>query len=181
MYTQLKRISFNCQLRFDGERIVIEKWDRMAYSAANCSLKRTLDIIGDKWAIPILREAFFGITRFSDFERTLGCARNLLSERLSTLVEADLLARVDYQEPRQRKRSDYRLTDKGRELLPVLIALLQWGDRWTAGPKGAPLRLKHHGCGGKILVDVVCDKGHSGLHARAIEITAGPGALLAES
>ncbi len=157
-----------------------ETWNRLAYSAANCSLTRTLDIVGDKWTIPIMREAFFGLTRFSDFERTLGCARNLLSGRLSALVEADLLARVDYQAPGQRKRRDYRLTDKGKELLPVLIALLQWGDRWIAGPQGAPVRLTHRDCGGSILVDVVCNQGHSKLHARDINIMAGPGALPAK-
>jgi DNA-binding HxlR family transcriptional regulator len=152
-------------------------WNRLDYSADNCSLLHALDIVGDKWAIPILREAFFGIRRFSDFQRSLGCARNLLSTRLSNLVAADLLEIQSYQVPGQRKRNEYRITEKGRDLLPVLIALLQWGDRWAADPAGPPVHLAHRNCNGRVYATITCEHGHLDLKARDIEISAGPGAI----
>jgi DNA-binding HxlR family transcriptional regulator len=153
-----------------------EHWDRMAYSADNCSLTQALAILGDKWTIPLMREAFFGLRRFSQFEAALGCARNLLSARLLALIQAGLLDHVDYQEPGQRRRREYRLTEKGRALLPLLISLVQWGDRWAVDPKGPPIMLSHKGCGGQIRVDVVCDRGHGDLSSSDITVSAGPGA-----
>jgi DNA-binding HxlR family transcriptional regulator len=156
-----------------------EIWNRALYSAENCSIARTLDLVGDKWTIPILRECFFGVSRFSDFERYLGCARNLLSSRLTGLVDAGLLTRADYQEPGRRKRYDYHLSEKGRELLPVLLALMQWGDRWVADAAGPPLRLHHRNCGGELEVRVTCSHGHAALTARDVVVEDGPGAILA--
>src|SRR3954454_7175745 len=98
----------------------------------DCSIRRTLDVVGEKWTLLVLREAFYGLRRFDDFHRAIGCARNILSARLATLVEHGILQRARYQEPGSRPRAEYHLTDKGRELFPALIALLQWGDRWTA-------------------------------------------------
>jgi len=152
-------------------------WNRLDYSAENCSLLHALEIVGDKWAIPILREAFFGLRRFSDFQHSLGCARNLLSTRLSNLVAEGLLEIQSYQVPGQRKRNEYRITEKGRELLPVLIALLQWGDRWAVDPAGPPVLLKHRNCDGKLHVAITCEHGHTDLKAKDIEISAGPGAI----
>ena len=104
--------------------------DRLRYTDENCRIKAALDIVGEKWSLLVLREAFFGLRRFDDFQRAIGCARNLLSERLAKLVEHGVLARVEYQEPGQRRRHEYHLTEKGLDLQPALVALMQWGDRW---------------------------------------------------
>ena len=111
---------------------------RLRYTDENCTIKGALEIVGEKWSLLVLREAFFGIRRFDDFHRVLGCARNLLSDRLAKLVDHGVLDRVAYREPGQRTRHEYHLTEKGRDLLPALVALMQWGDRWTAGPDGPP-------------------------------------------
>jgi DNA-binding HxlR family transcriptional regulator len=158
---------------------MVTKWNREHYSAENCSIARTLDLIGDKWTLPILRECFFGVSRFSDFERHLGCARNLLSARLTSLVKADVLVQFDYKEPGQRGRLEYYLSDRGRELLPILMSLMQWGDRWVSDAEGPPLTLKHRECGGTLFVSVGCEHGHRNVTFRDVAIEAGPGALRA--
>ena len=89
---------------------------RLRYTDENCTIKGTLEIVGEKWSLLVLREAFFGIRRFDDFHRALGCARNLLSERLAKLVDHGVLERVAYQEPGQRRRHEYHLTEKGLDL-----------------------------------------------------------------
>ena len=119
------------------------------YNAENCSIRAALEIVGEKWTLLVLREAFFGVRRFADFQRTLGCARNILSARLKTLVEEGILSRQPYREPGSRVRYEYRLTEKGADLWPVLVALLQWGDRY--GLEGErPMILQHRGCGGEL-------------------------------
>ena len=109
---------------------------RDSYVADNCSIKRALEVVGEKWTLLIMREAFYGAHRFDEFQARTGCARNILSERLTTLTEAQLLDRVPYREPGQRERHEYRLTDKGMDLITAVIALMQWGDRWQADPDG---------------------------------------------
>src|ERR1700692_2050210 len=94
--------------------------DRFRYSAANCSIARTLGVVGEKWTLLVLREAFYGIRRFDDFHAALGGARILLATRLKTLVTHGLLERVAYQDV-GRSRDEYRLTDKGRDLFPVVV------------------------------------------------------------
>ncbi|HEY5856962.1 MAG TPA: helix-turn-helix domain-containing protein [Aldersonia sp.] len=104
-------------------------------STENCSVQRTLDVIGEKWSLLVLREAFNGVRRFEDMRRHLGVSESVLADRLRTLVAAGVLRTVPYRAPGQRARSEYRLTAKGLDLYPVLIALLQWGDRYCAdGP-----------------------------------------------
>lgn len=151
---------------------------RLAYSAENCSIGRTLEVVGEKWSLLVLREAFFGLRRFDDFHRALGCARNLLSARLSTLVDHGILERSSYREPGQRSRAEYRLTRKGAELFPALMGLLEWGDRWTADPAGPALAVRHRGCGAPVHTSLTCDAGHRGLNARDVEPGPGPGARL---
>src|SRR5215207_8178729 len=111
----------------------------------DCSVARTLEVVGEWWTMLIVRDAFFGVTRFDDFQRRLGIARNVLTARLDKLVEVGVLERVAYQE--RPRRYEYRLTAKGRDLWPVLNALREWGDRWTAGDDGPPLDLVHRACG----------------------------------
>lgn len=153
--------------------------DRFRYSADNCSIGRTLDIVGEKWTLLVLREAFYGVRRFADFHRALGCARNLLSARLKTLVEEGILSQHPYREPGSRGRFDYRLTAKGLELFPAVVALMQWGDRWTADPEGPPVQLRHHDCGQPVGVELRCVGGHGPLSARDTEPVPGPGAITA--
>ena len=110
--------------------------ERTNYQASNCSIARTLQVFGEKWTLLIIRESFYGATRFEQFHRVLQCPRNLLSERLTLLVDEGILERSEYREPGSRARNEYRLTDQGRELVPILLALMHWGDRHKGGPGG---------------------------------------------
>ncbi|MGH7317429.1 MAG: winged helix-turn-helix transcriptional regulator [Candidatus Rokuibacteriota bacterium] len=150
--------------------------DRLRYSAENCSIGRTLEIVGEKWTLLVLREAFYGVRRFADFHRALGCARNLLSARLRKLVDEGLLAQEPYRESGDRVRFEYRLTDKGLELFPALVALMQWGDRWAADPDGPPVELRHRDCGARVNAELRCAEGHRHLSARTTEAVPGAGA-----
>jgi DNA-binding HxlR family transcriptional regulator len=151
--------------------------DRFRYSAANCSIARTLGVVGEKWTLLILREAFYGVRRFDDFHTALGCARNLLASRLKTLVVHGLLERVGYTDERGRGRHEYKLTDKGRDLFPVMVALMQWGDRWTADEAGPAVQMFHRECGAPVTAELTCGAGHSALGARNIAAVPGPGAI----
>ena len=152
---------------------------RLRYTDENCTIRGALDIVGEKWSLLVLREAFFGIRRFDDFHRALGCARNLLSDRLAKLVDHGVLERVEYREPGQRRRHEYHLTGKGLDLQPALVALMQWGDRWTADADGAPVEIRHRGCGAKVNAELACEHGHGDLKPRDTEAVPGPGARLA--
>ena len=121
--------------------------ERDRYSAENCSIKRALDVVGEKWTLLVMREAFYGARRFDQFQARIGCARNILSERLATLTEAQILTRSPYREPGQRERHEYRLTEKGLDLITVVVAIKQWGDRWEAAPEGPPVDILHRDCG----------------------------------
>jgi DNA-binding HxlR family transcriptional regulator len=150
--------------------------DRFLYSAENCSIRLTLDIVGERWTLLVLREAFYGVRRFDDFVRAIGCPRDVLSARLTTLVDEGILKRQPYHEPGKRTRNEYRLTGKGLELFPALLALLEWGDRWTADPSGPAVELSHRGCGGQLTMTMGCAAGHAPLTARDVEARPGPGA-----
>jgi DNA-binding HxlR family transcriptional regulator len=110
----------------------------------NCSIGQTLEVVGEWWSLLIIRDAFLGVTRFDEFQERLGIARNVLNQRLSHLVDEGVFERVAYNE--HPPRFDYVLTDQGRDLWPVVVALRQWGDRWRA-PDGPPLQLVHRECG----------------------------------
>jgi DNA-binding HxlR family transcriptional regulator len=153
--------------------------ERAQYSAENCSIQAALEIVGEKWTLLVVREAFFGVRRFADFQRLLGCARNILSTRLKMLVEAGVLSREPYREPGSRVRYEYQLTDKGLDLYPIVVALMQWGDRWGERPGGAPLELTHRDCGEAVGVQVRCDAGHGPLSVRDVRARAGAGAKAA--
>lgn len=149
---------------------------RLRYSAANCSVARALGVVGEKWTLLVLREAFYGIRRFDDFHTALGCARNLLSARLKTLVAEEVLSKQAYRDDQGRQRYEYRLTDKGRDLLPAVIALMQWGDRWLATESGPAVVLRHEECGRTVSVHICCQAGHAPLAARDVRAEPGPGA-----
>jgi DNA-binding HxlR family transcriptional regulator len=159
--------------------LVVNATERLVYSTANCSVKRTLDVIGEKWTLLVLREAFFGVRRFEDFQRILGCASNILSARLATLVDQGVMRREPYQDPGTRPRYEYRLTESGIELFPILVALTQWGDRWTADPEGPAVDILHRDCEEPVSVTITCAAGHGPLTARDTRGVPGPGARLA--
>jgi DNA-binding HxlR family transcriptional regulator len=140
--------------------------ERLEFSTENCSVARALEILGEKWTLLVLREAFYGVRRFDDMAEGLGCARNILSSRLATLVEQDILRREPYREDGQRERFEYRLTPKGKEIFPILVALLRWGDRWCADAAGPPVEILHAGCGAPVRAELRCDAGHGPLTAR---------------
>jgi DNA-binding HxlR family transcriptional regulator len=146
---------------------------RTSFQDMNCSVAQCLEVVGEWWSLLIVRDAFLGVRRFDDFQARLGISRNILNQRLSHLVDEGVLARVPYQD--HPPRSEYRLTDKGRDLWSVVTAMRQWGDRW-ASPGGSPLRMRHRGCGR--LVDAVAVCSHCGepLDARSVTAEPGPGA-----
>jgi DNA-binding HxlR family transcriptional regulator len=123
-----------------------------------------------------MREAFYGLRRFDDFAKAIGCGRAVLTARLQTLVEHDLLKRSPYQVAGERMRFEYSLTLKGIELLPALLALLQWGDRWAADPEGPAVLISHAGCDQAVSVSLRCAAGHDQLRADQLAPTPGPGA-----
>ena len=151
--------------------------ERTSYQASNCSIARTLHVVGEKWTLLILRESFYGATRFEQFHRVLQCPRNLLSDRLAMLVDEGILERSEYREPGSRARKEYQLTDKGRELALALLALMQWGDRYKADPEGPPVVARHAECGRDLHVTFACSKGHIVTEPDEIELVDGPGAL----
>jgi DNA-binding HxlR family transcriptional regulator len=145
---------------------------RFDRDTSNCSIARTLEVVGEKWTILILREIWYGSSRFSDFERILGCARNLLAERLRKLVDQGILATETYHEPGARARLQYVITQKGMDLLPAVLGLMQWGDRYRADPEGPAILTRHRGCGARVDVQVRCEHGH---HVSAPDTEAEPG------
>jgi len=153
--------------------------ERAAFSTENCSVARTLALVGEKWTLLLLREAFYGTRRFTDFQARLGLARNLLTARLQTLVDGGLLTRVPYREHGTRTRHEYRLTDAGRELFPVVVALRQWGDAHLADADGPAAVLQHRDCGQPVHAVIQCTAGHGPLAPRDVRILPGPGARLA--
>src|SRR3712207_1843257 len=142
----------------------------------NCSIGRTLDLVGRPWTLLVLREAFHGVRRFEQLQRHLGVSRPVLSQRLRHLVKAGLLERTPYREPGSRSRGEYRLTAKGRDLYPVLLALMQWGDEHITDADGPMVQVRHRGCGHAVRVAMVCDQGHQVDSVRDLEARPGPGA-----
>lgn len=131
-------------------------WDR-----SRCSVAGALGVIGEKWSLLVLREAFLGVRRFADLERNLGCPKAVLTGRLGTLVEQGILERVPYRAEGARVRHEYRLTDKGRDLYPTLVALMAWGDRYLAEDAPPPLELEHRDCGAAVHLELRCAAGHA--------------------
>jgi DNA-binding HxlR family transcriptional regulator len=138
-------------------------WDR-----SRCSVAGTLSVVGEKWSLLVLREAFLGVRRFADFQRNLGAPRAVLTDRLATLVEQGILRRVPYRAEGERRRHEYRLTPKGLDLYPTLVALMQWGDRYVGREDDVPLELHHRDCGEPVHLALVCEAGHELTSAREV-------------
>lgn len=144
------------------------------YDNEVCSIARTLELVGERWTLLILRDAFRGVRRFDDFQRGLGVARNVLTDRLQRLVDAGILQRHRYSE--RPPRDEYRLTDRGRDLYPVVFHLMRWGDKHAA-PNGPPNLIVHRDCGGQIDDHMLCSACGAPVDARAVEARPGPGTL----
>ncbi|HXY43852.1 MAG TPA: helix-turn-helix domain-containing protein [Acidimicrobiales bacterium] len=140
--------------------------ERKSFASMDCSVAQCLEVVGEWWSMLIVRDAFLGVTRFDDFHSRLGISRNILQQRLTRLVEAGVLQRVRYSE--HPLRYDYKLTDKGRDLWPVLTAMRQWGDRYAA-PSGPPVRIRHKACGQLTEAMLVCKACGKSLGPRDVE------------
>ena len=138
------------------------KWSQLADQP--CSVARSVAVIGDRWTLMLLRDAFLGIRRFDDFERRLGISRSIIADRLKHLVDEGVLRREAYQE--NPVRHEYRLTDKGRDLFPIVVALMDWGDRWALAADGPPVEVRHRDCDGRVHAKLTCEHGHTDLSAR---------------
>jgi DNA-binding HxlR family transcriptional regulator len=138
-----------------------------------CSIARSLEVIGERWTLLIIRDSLLGIERFEDFQDKLGIASNVLTSRLKLLCEEGVLERLpDEERPGKRK---YVLTDKGRELAPALIVLIKWGDRHYPTPGGPPRLTLHTGCGGNVDADFQCERCGLRVGRGEIELAPGPG------
>ncbi len=137
-----------------------------------CSIIRPLAILGDRWTFMLVKQAFAGSRRFEEFQAAIGIPRGRLSERLARLVAVGILSREPYNEGHT--RHEYRLTQKGHDLYPVLLALRDWGDRYMA-PEGPPVLYRHRGCGGEAHAHLACDRCGKELTARDVQPEPGPG------
>ncbi len=142
-------------------------------------MAQTLEIIGERWTMLVLREAFLGTRRFEDFTHNIGCARNILSDRLQKLVGNGILERRRYQD--RPPRFEYRLTEKGIDLYPILVTLMHWGDRHLADERGPAIVLDHKACGHETTPELVCSHCRERVHARGMRARVGPGALTASA
>lgn len=133
---------------------------RDGWEAENCPIAASLELVGTRSAMLILREAYYGATRFDQFTSRTGLSDPVVSSRLKELDEAGLLAREDYREPGQRTRKAYRLTEMGEDLLPVIVSLQRWGNRWLPGGRKGTTEIVHRGCGSPVGARLECAEGH---------------------
>jgi DNA-binding HxlR family transcriptional regulator len=144
------------------------------YKGQNCSIARTLELIGERWTVLVLRDVFLGIRRFDALQRDLGVARNVLASRLERLVAEGILEKTPYQQ--RPLRHEYRLSEQGLDLWPTIVELMQWGDRHAA-PDGPPILIRHRGCGGVLGERRTCTVCGKPLSVREVRAEPGPGAL----
>ena len=148
--------------------------ERKSFADMHCSVAQCLEIVGEWWSMLIVRDAFLGVTRFDHFQERLGISRNILNQRLGRLVEAGVLVKVPYSD--HPPRHEYRLTDKGRDLWPVLTTMRQWGDKYAA-PDGPPLQVIHKTCGHVSDVELNCSVCGKPIGPRDVRAVSGPGAV----
>jgi DNA-binding HxlR family transcriptional regulator len=144
------------------------------YSSQTCSIAGALEVVGERWSLLIVRNVFLGLRRFDQIQGNLGIARNVLQTRLERLVDQGVLERKLYSE--RPPRYEYLLTEKGLDLWPTVVALMQWGDRHAAPAGGPAVVLEHRGCGGRVDEHRVCEKCGEPLNARQSRALPGPGA-----
>jgi DNA-binding HxlR family transcriptional regulator len=147
---------------------------RNDYEGQICSIARTLELVGERWTLLVIREVFNGHRKFSEMQRSLGVARNVLTDRLQGLVDEGILERRPYSE--RPERYEYFLTEKGLDLWPLMVSLMQWGDKWEPLPDGRPMVVVHKGeCGGEIDDRRMCTKCGKALTVREARAVEGPG------
>ncbi|MDP9847098.1 winged helix-turn-helix transcriptional regulator [Streptosporangium lutulentum] len=147
---------------------------RTRFGDMACSIARTLDVVGEPWSPLILRNVYVGITRFEQIQQSLGISRKVLAERLRWLVENGVLERQEYSS--RPPRHEYTLTAKGLELCDLLLVMVRWGDRWTAGETGPPVLYRHHACGEISHVELHCSVCDLPMRATDVDVLPGPGA-----
>ncbi|MGB3699352.1 MAG: helix-turn-helix domain-containing protein [Gordonia sp. (in: high G+C Gram-positive bacteria)] len=150
--------------------------DWLAYDTDNCSVQRTLDVIGDRWSALVLREVFNGVRRFDQIKEHTGVSDSVLSDRLRRLVDKGVIEAREYQEPGRRRRKEYRLTAAGLDLQPVFIAMLRWGDEHRDDGAGPLVDVVHRDCGAPVQAAIVCAEGHE-VSQRDVRAVPGVGAV----
>jgi DNA-binding HxlR family transcriptional regulator len=150
--------------------------EALDWSIDNCTVQRALAVLGDRWTFVVLREVFNGIRRFDDMRVRTSIPRQVLSDRLAMLVSQGLLRREPYRQPSQRQRFEYRLTQKGLDLYPILVALNEWGTEYYADALGSPLAFRHRHCQGEVSIALHCSEGHEITEVREVLPAPGPGA-----
>jgi DNA-binding HxlR family transcriptional regulator len=146
------------------------RWNEI--DTMTCSIARTLSVVGDRWTMLIIRDVFLGIRRFEGIQRDLRLTPHRLSDRLGKLVRNGILRRVAYET--RPSRFEYRLTEKGLDLYPLIVVLMQWGDRWMAGRAGVPVELVHRPCGHSITPQLICPDCKSTIEPRDMNARPGP-------
>jgi DNA-binding HxlR family transcriptional regulator len=159
---------------FHSNCAIVGSMERKSFSEMHCSVAQCLEVMGEWWTMLIVRDAFLGIRRFDQFQERLGISRNILNQRLNSLVEHGVLEKVQYNE--HPPRYEYKLTAKGRDLWPVVTAMRQWGDKYAA-PEGPPLRMVHEGCGKTTVAVLTCANCGERLNRREVRLIRGRGDL----
>jgi len=144
------------------------------YTSQTCSIASALDVVGERWSLLIVRNLMLGLRRFDEIQENLGIARNVLQARLTRLTEQGVIEKRLYQD--RPPRYEYRLTEKGLDLWPAIVGLMNWGDRHAATPAGPPVLLEHRGCGGAIDEHRICERCGERLSVRDSRAQPGPGA-----
>jgi DNA-binding HxlR family transcriptional regulator len=150
---------------------------RISFAQMRCSLARGLELVGDWWSPLIVRDLFLEVARFDELVEDLGISRNLLARRLKSLAESGVIERIAYQ--RRPTRYEYRLTEAGRDLVPAILALTAWGDRWARPKEGSPMLFVHTNCGAQFSPRVTCSACGEIIAADAVKVIAGPGGAAA--
>ena len=145
------------------------KWNEIGEQP--CSVARALSVFGDRWTMLILRNAFMGVRRFDDFQRSLGLTRHVLSERLKRLVEHGVLVKVPYVE--RQERLEYRLTEKGLAVYPIMLSMMQWADQWMDKGLGKPVEFIHTSCGPVLNSQVICTACEQPVQVQDVRVAAG--------
>ena len=153
------------------------RWSEIQHQ--KCSVARTLSVIGDRWTLMIIRDAFLRIRRFEHFQQSLGITRHSLSDRLKKLVDHGVFERVPYQQ--SPLRMEYRLTPKGRGLHPIIMTMLHWGDEWMDDGNGPPVLHRHTGCGQHFTPVLSCSSCEQPIQPRDVVPEAGPGLMNKQS
>ena len=154
----------------------IKSMQRTNFARMHCSLARGLDLIGDWWSPLIVRDLFLGVVRFDDLIEDLGISRNLLTRRLKALIGSGIIKRQVYQ--RRPIRYEYRLTEAGRDLVPAILALTAWGDRWARPKEGSPMLFVHTTCGHYFQAQVTCSACGEVIGSDTVKTIGGPGGAM---